>query len=166
MSRPLRRDDAVEASVVVRAAPAAVRAVVADPLRFPEWSPECVRVTWLDAHRFRGWNRRGLGVWCTTARVVAREPDEFAFVVRLLGRDFTRWSYRTQPHPDGTLLTEEVRMCLDLPVPVRAFEVALMGVRDRRADLQRNLEQCLRRIRDVVEGSQASASTAASSGES
>lgn len=166
MSGPLRRGDVVEASVVVRARPEVVQAVVADPLGFPRWSPECVRVTWLDDHRFRGWNRRRLGVWCTTARVVTREPGEFAFVVRLVGRDFTRWSYRTQPHPDGTLLTEEVRMCLDLPAPVRAFEVALMGVRDRRADLRGNLEQCLERIREVVEGPQPSSSTAASSGES
>lgn len=163
---PLRRDDVVTASVVVRAAPDVVHAVVFDPLRFPQWSPECVRVTWLDDHRFRGWNRRGLGVWCTTARVVAREPDELAFVVGLLGRDLTRWSYRTRPHPEGTLLTEEVRMCRDLPAPVRAFEVALMGVRDRRTDLRRNLEQCLGRIRDVVEGAQPSSSTAASSGDS
>lgn len=150
-NRPLRRDDAVEAAIVVRAEPEAVQAVVSDPTRFPEWSPECVRVTWLDAHRFRGWNRRGLGIWCTTARVVSREPGEFAFVIRLLGRDFTRWSYRTQPHPDGTLLTEEVRMCLDLPPAVRAFEVVVMGVRDRRSDLERNLRASVERIRELVE---------------
>ncbi len=152
MTGKLRRDDTIRASTVVRAAPAEVFRVVSDPTRYPEWSPECHRVEWVDDTHFVGHNRRRRGRWKTTATVVANEPDrEFRFVVEMMGKDFTGWAYLVEPHAEGALLTEEFVMRVDLPLVARLFEVLALGVRDRRTDLQGNLDRCVRTVRGIVE---------------
>ena len=111
--------------------------MVSDPTRYPEWSPECHRVEWVDDTHFVGHNRRRRGRWKTTATVVANEPDrEFRFVVEMMGKDFTGWAYLVEPHAEGALLTEEFVMRVDLPLVARLFEVLALGVRDRRTDLR------------------------------
>lgn len=148
----LRRGDAVRGSTVVRASPEEVYEVVSDVRRIPEWSPECVRAEWVGPKEFRGWNRRRFGRWSTTARVLVDEPGrEFSFAVRLGGADFTRWSYRMAPRADGCLLTEEVQMCVDLPLVALLFERIALRVKDRRTDLQGNIDQSLQHLRSVVE---------------
>lgn len=152
MTTALRRGDAVTASTYVGASPELVYAVVSDVTRIPEWSPECVRCEWRTDVEFQGWNRRGLGRWSTRARVEVASPGhEFAFVVRIGAKDFTRWSYRMEPSGDGTRLTEQVSMCMDLPLGAVLFERWLLRVKDRRTDLEGNLEQSLRRLRRLVE---------------
>ncbi|GAA3384036.1 SRPBCC family protein [Cryptosporangium minutisporangium] len=151
---PLQDGETITASTVVRRAPEEVYALVTDVTRIPEWSPECVRCEWLDEHRFKGWNRRALARWSTVATVVNREPDrEFSFVVRLGWREFTEWTYRTDPgpEPDTTQLTETFRMRMPLPRAVLWYERLMLRVRDRRTDLQQNLEQSLERIRALAE---------------
>lgn len=160
MKRVLRKGDSVSASTMVNATPAEVYDVVSDVRRIPEWSPECIHAEWVDRTTFRGTNRRRLGRWTTLARIVAADPGhEFAFAVQLGGGDFTRWSYRMESHPDGCRVTEEVRMCVDLPLLALAFERIALGVRDRRTDLQGNLDQSLRTLRTIVEAERAGHST-------
>ncbi len=50
-----------------------------------------------------------------------------------------------------TRLTEMFRMCVPLPFGVVIFEHLFLFVRDRRADLQRNLDASVDRIRAIVE---------------
>lgn len=152
---PLAQDETLAASIVVRATPEAVHAIVADVTRIPEWSPETVKTEWRPDGSFASWNRRRLALWRTSARVSSLiEGREFAFVVQLPGgKDWTEWSYRTEPGPEPgtTLLTEEFRMCMDLPFAARAYEVLFLFVRDRRTDLQANLQTCVEQIKVIAE---------------
>ncbi len=153
MSR-LRKGEVLTASIQVRADAGRVYAVVSDVTRIPEWSPETVGAEWIAPDRFRAWNRRRLGRWSTVANVVAAEPGRrFSFVVQAMGGDWTQWTYRIEPGSDAgtTRLTEEFAMRVELPWFVAVYERLFLLVRDRRADLQDNLEASVRRIRDIVE---------------
>ncbi len=150
----LRKGEMLTASTQVRADAGRVYAIVSDVTRIPEWSPETVRAEWIAPERFRAWNRRRLSRWSTVANVVDAEPGRrFSFVVQALGGDWTQWTYRIEPGPGaGTArLTEEFAMCVDLPRGVLIFEHLFMFVRDRRADLQNNLDASVRRIRAIAE---------------
>lgn len=159
MPSPLGENETLTASVVVRATPEAVHAIVSDVTRIPEWSPETVRTAWTgpdgSRERFASWNRRRLALWKTPARVISNVPGrEFGFVVEIPGgKDWTAWTYRTEPGPETgtTLLTEEFRMCMALPFAALAYELLFLFVRDRRTDLQANLETCVARIRAIAE---------------
>lgn len=158
----MREGASGRASVTVDAAPEEVYDLVTDVRRIPEWSPECTAAGWVGGAtgpavgaRFAGWNKRGLVRWRTVVRVDAAErPREFAFVMGapLLG-DLTRWAYRIAPgsSPGTSEVTETFEMVRDLPRAVTWFERYLLRVPDRQADLQRNLETGLERLRRVVE---------------
>jgi hypothetical protein len=154
-----------EATIHVDAPPGQLYDLITDVTRMGEWSPETVRCRWLDGvtgpevgARFKGTNRRGVVRWSTTPRVVAAEQGrEFAFVVGLLfgGRDTTRWSYRFEPAVDGgTVVTESFEMLQDLPWLVATGE-RLMGIRDRKTDLEDGMRRTLERIKAVAEGTDA-----------
>lgn len=150
----LQDGETITASTTIARRPEDVYAMISDVTRIPEWSPECVRCTWLDDRRFKGWNRRRFGRWATVSTIVVAEPGrEFSFVVRIGRRDFTRWTYRMEPgpKPGTTRLIEEFRMCMPLPYYALLFERWVIRVPDRRADLERNIEESLRRIREIAE---------------
>lgn len=150
----LQRDETLRASAEVRASADEVYAVVSDVTRIPEWSPETVRAQWLAPDRFRAWNRRRLGRWRTDANVVEAVPGQrFSFVVQVMGGDWTQWTYVIEPSSaDGaTRLSEEFRMCVRLPFGVAVFEHLFLFVRDRRKDLQKNLDLSVARIKAIVE---------------
>lgn len=150
----LQKGEVLTASTIVRAEPADVYELVSDVTRIPEWSPECVRCEWVGLDRFKGWNRRGKGRWSTTSRVVVRDAGRaFGFATRLGRSDFTRWTYRVEPgdEPGTTRLTEEFELCRPLSKPIVWFERFVLGVDDRRADLQNNIEQSIERIRQLAE---------------
>ncbi len=150
----LQKDETVTASTSVRASAHDVYALVSDVERTPQWSPETARVQRVSEDRFRAWNRRRLGRWRTDARVVEAVRDErFSFVVEAMGGDWTQWTFTIEPGPtpDSVRLTEECRMCVPLPVPVVLFERLFLFVRDRRTDLQSNLQTSVERIRALAE---------------
>lgn len=150
----LQKDETLTASTRVRASAEQVYAVISDVTRIPEWSPETVRVERLAPDRFRAWNRRRLGRWQTVANVVEAEPGRrFSFVVQAMGGDWTRWTYLVEPGSTAgeTRLTEVCRMCIPLPFSAVVFERHFLFVRDRRVDLQENLELSVDRIRAIVE---------------
>ena len=152
----LQKDETLSASTEVRALPERVYAVVSDVTRIPEWSPETVRAEWLAPDRFQAWNRRRLGRWRTVANVVEAEPERsFSFVVQAMGGDWTQWTYLMEPGSaaDTTRLTEEMRMCVPLPFGALVFERLFLFVRDRRVDLQTNLQTSVDRIAAIVEAS-------------
>lgn len=150
----LRKDETLTASTEVRATADDIYAVVSDVTRIPEWSPETTRAQWLAPNRFQAWNRRRLGRWRTVANVVDATPGQrFSFVVQAMGGDWTQWTYLIEPgSASGTArLTEEFRMCVELPFGVLVFEYLFLFVRDRRQDLQKNLDLSVARIRSIVE---------------
>jgi hypothetical protein len=144
-----------QAQVHIDAAPDVVYGVVSDVTRMGEWSPETTACEWLDGAtgpavgaRFKGKNKRGLVTWSTKPRVVAAEPGrEFAFDV---GTD-TRWTYRFDGDGAGTSLTESFEMLRDLRWYYRFADRWIMGIKDRRADLERGMAATLERIKAVVE---------------
>jgi hypothetical protein len=150
----LQQNETLTASIEVRASADQVYAVVSDVTRIPEWSPETTRAEWLAPDRFQAWNRRRLGRWRTVANVVAAEPGQrFSFVVQAMGGDWTQWTYLIEPGSTAatTRLTETFRMCVPLPRAAVIFEHLFLFVRDRRADLQQNLDTSVQRIRTIVE---------------
>lgn len=150
----LQKDETLTASTEVRASAEQVYAVVSDVTRIPEWSPETVRVQWLAPDRFRAWNRRRLGRWRTEAIVLeAVAGQRFSFVVQAMGGDWTQWTYLVEPGSTAgtSRLTEVVRMCVPLPWGAVVFERLFLFIRDRRKDLQANLELSVDRVRAIVE---------------
>ncbi|NDZ95928.1 SRPBCC family protein [Streptomyces sp. SID6673] len=150
----LQKDEAVSASVPIRATPHEIYAIIADITRTPEWSPETVRAVWLTQNKFRAWNRRRLGRWRTEAEVTEAIPGQtFSYVVHAMGGEWTRWTYSLETlSADETRLTETCRMCVALPTSVAVFERLALFVGDRRTDLHQNLEASLQRIKAIAEG--------------
>lgn len=150
-----------QASVKVNAAPEKVYDLVSDVRRMGEWSPECRRCEWLDGAtgpavgaRFKGSNKNGFIRWSTKPRVVvADEGREFTFVTDVRGKDLTKWSYRFEPEGGGTKVTESFEMMADQPGVITFFEKNVMRVKDRKADLEKNMQATLERIKGAVEGS-------------
>jgi hypothetical protein len=153
-----------EARVHVNAPPERLYEIVSDITRMGQWSPETVRCRWLDGAtnpavgaRFKGVNRRGLLRWSTKSRVVAAEsPTEFAFITGLLGRgrDMTKWRYRFEPAPEGgTNVTESFEMVDDQLRSLSFGERWLLGIKDRKADLEAGMKHTLERIKAVAEAS-------------
>lgn len=148
-----------QVSTQVRAAPDALYDLVSDVTRMGEWSPETRRCRWLDGAtgpvvgaRFKGTNRRGLVRWSTKPRVVVAEPGrEFAFVIPHGGRDLTRWAFTFAPAGDGTTVTESFEMLETQPWFFTMGE-RLIGMRDRKADLEAGMTETLARIKAAAEG--------------
>jgi hypothetical protein len=134
--------------------------LVSDVRRMGEWSPECRHCEWLDGAtgpaegaRFKGTNRHGLARWSTKPRVVAaKQGREFAFVIRHRGRDMTKWTYSFEPAAEGTTVTESFEMISDMPWYFRLSDRLLMGVQDRKADLEANMRNTLERLKAAAEG--------------
>ena len=148
-----------QASIDVDASPTVLYDVVSDVRRMGEWSPECRRCEWIGGAtgpavgaRFKGTNRRGVARWSTKPRVVVADPGrEFAFVTGHLGRDMTKWSYRFEPASDHTDVTESFEMLRAMPWYFRLADRLLMGVKDRKADLETNMQETLRRLKAATE---------------
>ena len=153
----------VEVEVRMAAPPAAVWALLRDPTRMGEWSPECVSGRWLDGAsgsapgaRFKGSNRLGWRRWSTTCTVIEFEEGEagsaIAWDVAVAGMPVARWAYRIRPDgPDGagSVVTESFsdrRGGL-----VRTLGGALRGVRDVRAHNQVMMNRTLEAVRVAAE---------------
>src|SRR5450755_3838764 len=144
-----------QACVDVHASPTDLYAIVSDVHRMGEWSPECRRCEWIGGAtgpavgaRFKGTNQRGVARWSTKPRVVAADPGrEFAFVTGHLGRDMTKWSYRFEPASEHTTVTESFELLRDMPWYFRFADRFLMGIKDRKADLETNMQETLRRLK-------------------
>ena len=147
-----------QASIEIAAPPEIVYDLIADITRMGEWSPECYRCEWLDAtsaaavgKRFRGYNRLRRYRWERTAVIdIANRGREFSFTTinEGTGRQETRWHYKMDSSPSGTVLTE-------------SFQFLWCRRRDRFAEMfvprgrqvNRGIKETLRRIKDAAEGS-------------
>jgi uncharacterized protein YndB with AHSA1/START domain len=102
--------------VTIDAPAAVVYALVSDPMRMPEWSPECVRCRWIGSSnrvevgaRFRGTSRNGRRRWSTTSQITEIRADEvFAWEVTYMRLPVARWEYRIVPSGYSVQLVERV----------------------------------------------------------
>ena len=146
-------------SIRIRATPEVLYDMVSDVRRMGEWSPECRHCEWIEGAtgpavgaRFKGSNKRGAARWSTKPRIVTAEPgQEFAFVTGHLRRDMTRWGYRFDRVADGTTVTESFEMLRDMPWYFRLSDRLLMGVKNRKSDLEDNMAETLQRLRSAAE---------------
>jgi len=105
-----------ERSIVIDAPAQRVYALIADPMRMAEWSPECVACRWTGASthaevgaQFRGTSRNGRRRWTTTSKITEMRPDElFAWEVTYFQQPVARWEYRIEPCAEGVRLVEAV----------------------------------------------------------
>ena len=144
-----------EAHVHIDASPEKVYGVVTDITRMGGWSPETVKCEWIDGAscaavgaRFKGSNKHGAARWSTKPEVIAAEPGkEFAFVVN----GEVRWTYRFAPEGEGTRVTESFELLTDTRWYYKAAQRWMMGVKDRKADLERGMAETLQHIKQAVE---------------
>ena len=78
----------------------------------------------------------------------------FGFVAQdPIGRYMTRWTYRFEPTPTGTDVTEAFEMIRSIPLYTRLTDRWLIGVKDRKADLEMNMTRTLGALKTAAEGS-------------
>jgi uncharacterized protein YndB with AHSA1/START domain len=146
-----------EAQTHISAPPEKVYDLVSDVTRMGEWSLETAKAEWIGGAtgpvvgaQFKG----GLIRWSTKPEVVTAEPGrEFAFVTKGMGPS-TKWSYRFDSAADGgSDVTESFELLDDLPGYIKFCDRYLMGIKDRKADLEQGMSQTLERLKKAAEGS-------------
>jgi uncharacterized protein YndB with AHSA1/START domain len=152
---PLQNVAPIEATVEIAAPVKEVWTLVSDLRNMRRWSPQNAR-TFLRGDggigtRMININRRGLLVWPTQSEVVRFAPEkEIAFRVK---ENFTVWSYELEDLGDGrTRLTsrrEAPHGISDLSV--RLTKVAFGGVEPFTSELERGMQQTLKRIKADAE---------------
>ena len=155
-----RRASHDSVSIEIAAPPEQVYALVSDITRMGEWSPECVRCTWTKGAtgpavgaRFRAKNKGGRGpAWYNTPTVTVADPGrEFAFNRSGPGIGSYTWSYRMEPHGEGTRLTESFDAEQPLGSVMSWITERWTGSDDRDADLRRGMTLTLDRIKTAAE---------------
>lgn len=144
-------------SIAIAAPAGVVYDLVADPMRMPEWSPECIRCRWLGGAtgaaigaRFRGTSRNGRRRWSTTSTVVDVRPnDRFAWEVTYLHLPVARWEYRIEPRPDGVELVESVEDRRGRVL--RALSPYITGSRDRASRNAETMASTLQAVKAAAE---------------
>ena len=154
--------DTASGSVVIAGVePADAWALISDVTRTGEWSPENTGGRWVggasgpaDGARFVGHNRNGVFRWWTTCHVIATVPGRrFAFDVAAGPVQVARWDWTVQPAGSGTEVTLAWtdRRAGPLGWLMRNGAVVAIGARIDRAHVQRNIEESLRRLRELLE---------------
>lgn len=157
----MKKGTSGESSISVDAGLEKVYELVSDVTRMGEWSPETVRCQWIGGAggaavgaRFKGVNKHGVVRWSTKPTVVVADRGrEFGFVVPHLGRGMTNWTFRFASTGTGTNVVESFTMLADQPWYYTLADRLLMGVKDRKADLEEGMHRTLQRIKEAAEGS-------------
>ena len=153
-------DPTASASIEVDAPPAVVYDIVSDVTRLPEWAAETERCWWVGGAtgpavgaRFRGRNRYRTLPWTTTCTVTAADPGRlFAFAVAIFVVRTALWEYRIEPLAAGCRVTESTKRLV--PAVLSGPVNRALGVRDRDAHNQHNIETTLGRLKAYAEGVQ------------
>ena len=166
------------AEMVVAARPELVWDLVADVTRVGEWSPECIRATWLGepgrpqpGARFTGHNRLpgGLEYEVTCVVIEADRPRAFAWVVLDDSGDPARpsssWRYWIDPLPGGgsrvrQRFTHGPGASYLRAVAANAPDQAAGIIAARREGLRASMSATLRAMKAAAEASQATVDAA------
>lgn len=147
----------LEESIEIAASPAEVWALVSDPRRLKEWSPQVDSTRLADGHDeiavgTRLTNRNVLGelAWITHSEIVRLEPGrEIAFRIE---ENWSVWSFLVEPSPNGARLTQRREAPEGLsPSSVQAQETWLGGQARFTVTLRDGMRQTLAAIRDSLE---------------
>ncbi len=141
----------VTVTKVIASQPEVIYDLVADITQMPKYSPENTAGEWINGAtgpvvgaQFKGANKLGKATWSTKPTVtVAERGREFAFKVP--GAAGPVWTYRFEPAPGGTLVTESVVQAKRSPLPIRLIQ-KLNGVTDRAAVLREGMVTTLDRL--------------------
>lgn len=147
----------IGSSVEINASPAAVYALVTDIENQHRFTRECRAAGWLPpartaavGARFRGHNQAGKAKWSTTCTVTTAEPERaFAYRVGSGPIRVADWAWTFEPAQDGCRVTETFT---DLRHPVIKWLFnRIVGIKDREARNQRNIEQTLANLKELAE---------------
>ena len=146
-------------SVVVAVPPAELYALVSDPTRMGQWSPQCRQCWWDDAAAtgvgawFTGRNETHERTWETRSQVVVAEPGrEFAWEVN---NGWVRWGFALEPVDAGSRLTQSWHF---LPKGIEGFGERF-GERAE-AEIQKRSDAALSGIPATLAAIKATAETA------
>lgn len=147
----------LEATIEIDAPPAQVWALISDPRRMAEFSPQVVKsfvrgggpIT--KGTAFLNINRRGALLWPTRATVVRCEPHaDFAFRIK---DNYTIWSFALEPTAaGGTRLTQRRETPKGISkVSLSLTKVALGGVPEFTGELAEGMTETLAKIKTAAE---------------
>lgn len=147
----------ISASIEIDASTEQVWALVSDPTRMPEWSPQCRRTIIRGGGpvgvgtRTLNINRRGRLFWPTRSKIVEVVPHRrFAFRIAENG---TVWSFDLEPTPTGTRLTESRHAPHGISdLSNFLTRNVLGGTESFEAELEDGIRQTLERIKATAEG--------------
>lgn len=152
---PLTDVAPIEATIDIAAPPAKVWALVSDLRNMARWSPQTAKSFLRGQNgpgaRFLNVNRKGLLVWPTQSKVVRyEEGTEIAWRVK---ENFTIWSIRLEPTPDGGTRVVQTREAPDgiSDVSVNLTKVAFGGVPRFTRTLQEDMGRTLALIKAEAE---------------
>ncbi len=154
--RPMAR---VEVSTDIAATPDQVWALIGDPTRMGEFSPECRTLAWrkgatAPAHgaRFTGRNHNGWHRWSTTNTIVAYQPGRtVGWDVDYFGIPVAHWRYEIEAGPDGDSCRLVERFADRRSRAFAALTPFARGVRDVETHNRATMEQTLARIKSTAE---------------
>ena len=145
----------LKAEIEINAPVAKVWALVSDPSRMPQWSPQCRIMKALGpirpGTRTINLNRQGLLFWPTTSVITEVIPErKFAFRIPI---NTTVWSYELEPTATGTRLIETRHAENGVTaVSTAVTKTALGGVDSFEKGLIEGMNQGLARIKAAAEG--------------
>jgi hypothetical protein len=143
--------------VHMAAPPERVWDMVSDVTKIGEFSPETFEGEWLDGAtgpalgaKFRGHvkrNRKGPIYWTTCTVMVSEPGREFTFGVGASDKPLNVWSYKLEPHGDGTDVTESFTLANK---PALRLYWALLGWARGRTN-RNGMRTTLERMKAAVE---------------
>jgi uncharacterized protein YndB with AHSA1/START domain len=153
---PLTDVAPIEATIDIAAPPAEVWGLVSDLRNMPRWSPQCRKTivrggVMREGAKLLNLNRKGLLFWPTQSMVTQFVPEQkIAFRVR---ENWTIWSFTLSPTPEGGTRVVQRR---EAPkgisdTSVRLTKAVLGGVDGFTAELEKGMNQTLRRIKRDAE---------------
>jgi uncharacterized protein YndB with AHSA1/START domain len=146
----------LETSIEIAASPERVWAVLADPSRMPQFSPQCVRMIPIGKPRAGtltvNLNRDGWKFWPTTSRILRYEKNS-ALAFRV-SQNRTVWTYTLEPTETGTRLVERRDVPNGTTWVSRTLIAAVLGGETAfEENLVRGMDESLAKIRSAVEAS-------------
>jgi uncharacterized protein YndB with AHSA1/START domain len=136
-----------------------VWALLADPTRMGEWSPECRSVTWARkgttpavGARFKGHNRNGWRRWTTTGTIATYEPGRnIAWDVNMGPLPVSQWGYRIDADPTGSGCTVTESFTDKRGLLIKGLGGPARGVTDTEGHNRQMMEETLARMKAAAE---------------